>query len=223
MSRFRTHLAAAAIAAFAATATTALVSGNAVADQGWGRGRGENAQLRADLAYFEAANLELTRGLDRIEAEAQRSGDGRTRINVQRIVDNTRQRAGRFIGEERLEGGPVTRPLPAPVSLPMLSNSDFNRLVARVKDTMNPNDAVEVVRTASRAAYFNVDQTITLVKACSFESSRVEMAVVLYPRVVDLNRWFLVDEAFDFPSSRQQLRDRVKNVQSQVPQGAIAP
>jgi len=216
MSRLRTHLVVAAFAAFTATATTALVAGPAVADRTGGYGRGEIAQLRTDLAYFEAANLEMTRGLERVEAAGQRSSDPRTRASIQRIVDETRRRAGRFIDDD----GPGARPGPidtAP-SYPSLSSADFDRLVARVRGTMSTSDAVEVVRSAARASYFTVDQALVLLKACGFESARIDMAVALYPHILDKNRWFLIDEAFDYSTSRATLRSRITQIDGQ--QGA---
>lgn len=219
MSRLRTHLAIAAIAAFTATATTALVSGTAEADRdSWGNVRAENAQLRNDLAYFEAAHLELTRGLERIEHANQRSSDPRTRSAIDRIVESTRSRVGRFIDDDNrpVSSRPSPGDRPTRPHYPTLSSADFDRLVARVKGTMSSNDAVEVVRSAARSSFFTVDQAIVLLKACSFESTRVEMAVALYPRVVDLNRWFLIDEAFEYSSSRQAVRQRVEKLQSQV-------
>ena len=216
MPRLRNHLLVAAFAAFAATATTAAVSHNASADrEEWSQRRGDGAQLRTDLAYFEAAHLELTRGLERAEQAGRASSDPRTRASIQRIVDETRQRAGRFVGDDRTIG---PRPLPvepAPDRYPTLSQSDFDRLAARSK-SMSSTDAQETVRSAARGSYFTVDQAIVLLKACSYESSRVEVAVILYPRIIDLNRWFLIDEAFDYSSSRQQVRQRVQQIQSQT-------
>jgi hypothetical protein len=216
MPRLRNHLVIAAFAAIAATATTAAVSHNASADrEEWSQRRGEGAQLRTDLAYFEAAHLELTRGLERVEHAGRNSSDPRTRASIQRIVDETRQRAGRFVGDDRTVG---PRPLPAdpaPPRFTTLSQADFDRLAARIK-SMNSTDAQETVRTAARGSFFTVDQAIVLLKACSYESSRVEMAVILYPRIVDLNRWFLIDEVFDYSSSRQQVRQRVEKIQSQT-------
>jgi hypothetical protein len=215
MTRLRTHLAVAAFAAFAATSATALVAGNASADRdSWGNGRrGETAQLRTDLAYFEAAHLELVRGLERVESAAQRSSDTRTRASVQRIVDETRQRAGRFVGDE---GRVVAAPGPIAPSYPTLSSGDFDRLVARVRSTMG-TECAEIVRSAARGSYFTVDQALALVKATSMESAKVDVAVALYPRVIDKDRWFLIDEGFSFPSSRQTLRSRVEQLDRQAP------
>jgi hypothetical protein len=214
MPRLRNHLVVAAFAAIAATATTAAVSRTAAADRDDWR-RGGDSSLRTDLAYFEAAHLELTRGLERVEHAGRMSSDPRTRASIQRIVDETRQRAGRFVGD----GAVITpRPVPPPPvnRYPTLSQSDFDRLVARIK-SMGSTDAQETVRSAARSSYFTVDQAIVLLKACTYESSRIEMAVILYPRIVDLNRWFLIDEVFDYASSRQQVRQRVEKIQTQAP------
>ena len=43
-------------------------------------------------------------------------------------------------------------------------------------------------------------------KSCDFEDTRIQVAVILYPRVVDLEAWYRVYEALDFDASRTELR-----------------
>ena len=57
--------------------------------------------------------------------------------------------------------------------------------------------------------YVTVDQVIAIMKTAGFDSTRIEIAVLLYPRVVDQHRWFTVDDALDFSSSRATLRQRL--------------
>jgi hypothetical protein len=215
-TRLRTHAAVAAFAALAAVGATALLPGRADADHDPHRDlRVENARLRTDLSYSQAANRELLDGLDRVAATARQSTDRRTRYHVQRIVDDTRSRAARYPdrGEERPDWLGKADP-GRHDRYRALADADFQRLVARVKDGF-PSETLELVRTAAAANYFTVDQAVALLKACRFESARIDVAVALYPRVIDVDRWFLVDEAFDFSSSRLALKQKLQqgNVQ----------
>jgi hypothetical protein len=212
-SRLRTHAAVAAFAALAATAAVGLVPGRADADRDPHRDlRAENAQLRTDLSYVQAANRELLGGLQRIEGAVRQSTDRRTRFQIQRIVDSTRGRAASYSDGRDRPDWPDHRDHRDRYR--PLADADFQRLVARVADGF-PSETLEVVRTAAAANYFTVDQAVALIKACRFDSARVEIGVALYPRVVDVERWFLVDEAFDYSSSRLALKQKLQqgNVQ----------
>jgi hypothetical protein len=218
-TRLRTHAAVAAFAALAATGATALLPGQADADRDPHRDlRIQNARLRTDLSYAQAANRELLDGLDRVATTARQSTDRRTRYHVQRIVDDARSRAARYPdrSEERPDW-PDRRPGHRE-RYRALADADFQRLVARVADGF-PSETLEVVRTAAAANYFTVDQAVALLEACRFESARIDVAVALYPRVIDVERWFLVDEAFDFSSSRLALKQKLQqgNVQPLQP------
>lgn len=46
----------------------------------------------------------------------------------------------------------------------------------------------------------------------SFPSEEVQAAVMLYPRVVDLNNWFVVEQALSFSFDRQKLREQIDNL-----------
>lgn len=214
-TRLRTHAAVAAFAALAATGATALLPGRADADRDPHRDlRVENARLRTDLSYAQAANRELRDGLDRVAATARQSTDRRTRHHVQRIVDDARTRAAHYDSRSDERPDWLGKADPGRHRYRPLADADFQRLVARVADGF-PSETLEIVRTAASANYFTVDQAVALLKACRFESARIDVAVALYPRVIDVERWFLVDEAFDFSSSRLALKQKLQqgNVQ----------
>jgi hypothetical protein len=58
---------------------------------------------------------------------------------------------------------------------------------------------------------FTAAQTRTLISLFSFDSSRLELAKMVYPTVVDPNRYYLVAEAFTFNSTRQELYHFMQN------------
>ena len=58
---------------------------------------------------------------------------------------------------------------------------------------------------------FTAAQTRTLISLFSFDSSRLELAKMIYPTVVDPNRYYLVAEAFTFNSTRQELYHFMQN------------
>jgi len=215
--RLRTHLAIAAIAAAAATASVGLLSRPADAGDGYIDLRADNARLRSDLSYYQSAYKELTGGLDRIETANLRNRDRRAREAIEDLIDETRDRTSHYVEDNRPGNGPGPGPVDQPRCgrdddarfKPPMAPDDFQRLAAQLRNAYNPNEGVEILRAAAPYNYFTVDQVVTLLKASPFEQARVEMAVLLYPRTSDVQRWFLVYGAFDFPSSKEGLRKRL--------------
>jgi len=216
-SRLRSHLAIAAIAAVAASAGAGLIAGTAGADHesfrdSYARLRTENAQLRSDLSHYQAAHDELLSGLDRVERAAFRSRDRRVRDSIDRIVDETRERVERHLNW-RQPDHPDYPDRPSypdtPQARPPIDPAAFDGLLQSVRRGGFADAQLEIVRAAAPVNYFTVDQVVSLMKAIPFDDTRIEVAVLLYPRIVDPDRWFKVFDAFAFSQSGQTLRQRL--------------
>jgi hypothetical protein len=90
-----------------------------------------------------------------------------------------------------------------------MSESDFNDLRNQVASASFSREKLGVIRMAARHNWFTSDQVRRLVKAVNSSDSRVEVAVELYDRTVDKNRFHQVMSAFVFSSSRQEVRQRL--------------
>jgi hypothetical protein len=215
--------------AFAAAAAVAAIGvlphGSADAKRpSWGnhdevsRLRAENAQLRSDLRAYQTGYDLLSDAISRVDRINSRSRDRRTQRDIQRTIERARRDAGPNIGHGNdggYDGGydgsgtPGGYPnYPQGERRYQMPANQLNGLVARVRDASFADDQLALIREAAALNWFSVDQVVALMKACSFEDTRIEIAVTLYPRIVDPQSWYTVNDAFDFSSSKQTLRQR---------------
>ncbi|HEY9694856.1 MAG TPA: DUF4476 domain-containing protein [Oculatellaceae cyanobacterium] len=62
-----------------------------------------------------------------------------------------------------------------------------------------------------REAYFTSDQVCQVIRIFPFPREQENVAVMFYPRVVDKSNWFVVYDAFTFPSTRDAVMRRINN------------
>jgi hypothetical protein len=184
--------------------------------------RAENAQLRSDLRAYQTGYDLLSDAISRVDRINSRSRDRRTQRDIQRTIERARRDAGPYIGngdDGGYDGGynggydgsgtPGGYPnYPQGERRYQMPANQLNGLVARVRDASFADDQLALVREAAQLNWFSVAQVVALMKACSFEDTRIEIAVTLYPRIIDPQSWYTVYDAFDFSSSKQTLRQR---------------
>ena len=108
--------------------------------------------------------------------------------------------------------GPVISPDPNPNSA-AITDAAFSQLMAAL-DNSWPNHLDFLAQPISQN-YFTAAQAKQIVEKMGFSSEEVQVAVMLYPRLVDLNNWFIVEQALTFRSSRQELRRQISNLSNQ--------
>lgn len=101
-------------------------------------------------------------------------------------------------------GGPS--PTPAPSGTP-LGDAAFDRFMAALRSSW-PN-YLEFLAQPVANTYFTAAQASQIVGMMRFPNEEVDAAVMLYPRVVDRENWFMVEQAMSFESSRRELRQRL--------------
>jgi len=211
MRTFHTRLALAVVAAASAAAIGGfLPTGTAVADHdtdGVSGLRAENRRLRAELRAYRSAYVEAVDGLDQVDEAAEHMrGRGR---QIERIAERARDRAIDLVRDyqhydDRDGGYDDDRYGHRP-----LSDREFQEVYKRVAAASFADDQLALVRSVARSSYVTVDQAVALMKACTFEDTRIEIAVALYPRIVDMDRWYRINDAFGFSSSKETLRNRI--------------
>jgi len=203
----------AAIAASAALAISGFIPNhNASADQAQlkvddsASFRGERGRLRAELRAYKEAYAEAMEGLEQVERLADRMHDRRAR-QFARIADRAQDRAAdevRDYDDDRDDyddyDGNEQRPL---------SDREFQTVYQKVAATSFADDQLALIRSVAKSSYFTIDQAVKLMKACSFDDTRIEIAVVLYPRIVDRREWYRLEDGLNFSSSKQTLRSRI--------------
>lgn len=90
-----------------------------------------------------------------------------------------------------------------------MAAADFSALLATVNGAGFTEQQLSIVRGAAERSYFTADQVVALMGAARFEEARIEIAVVLGNRVVDMDRWFLIERAFAFSDSSATVRARL--------------
>lgn len=181
--------------------------------------RAENVRLRAELGQLRTS---LDDGLTRIDGIARSSRDRRLSARLHRAVEDLRAQLGGRGGWDQPDGwdqpggwdgqGPW-QPQPQPQPPPgygAMSRDDFARLQAQITAATFPTDQMNVISAAASRNRFTVDQVIALMRVMAFDDARIEIAVLLAPRVVDGNRFYLTLDALQFSSSKDTLRQRVQ-------------
>ncbi len=219
----RTHLVVSTLAAALALGLTApIVADHADArpvqwtpppDRG-GDLRAENAALRAELARYRGS---FDRGLDRIEEAARSVRDRRVAIRLRRAIDDLRLELGGGWRDDRYDRPGPDRPgrpgrddrYDRPGQVVGMPDADYQRLLAAVAAASFPAEQLNAVGAAAPYYAFTSDQVVGLMRAVSFDDHRLEIATLLFPRVVDPGRFYVAYEALDFPSSKDALRKRL--------------
>lgn len=88
-----------------------------------------------------------------------------------------------------------------------MSPADFSTLKMVICNTSFDNSKVTIAKQAINANYFTARQVCELMNLFSFESSKLEVAKFAYENTLDKNNYYLVNGAFTFSSSIDELND----------------
>ncbi len=91
----------------------------------------------------------------------------------------------------------------------VMSSSSFARLLRQVDDEMGSDAELRVVRAAAAHNLFTSAQVAALVEVATMRGTRVEVAVMLYPVVVDPEYFHEVLDALTFDASKREVVDRL--------------
>lgn len=99
---------------------------------------------------------------------------------------------------------PVCAPVSAPAFYPM-SDYDFGLLCESIRSKSFDSTRLQVAKQALDSHRLTSRQVRDLMELMWFESTKLELAKFAYHRVVDKERFFLVNDAFSFSSSITEL------------------
>lgn len=114
-------------------------------------------------------------------------------------------------------------------SRPMIKAGHHKQHTQRHEETgMNPKDFNEAIRVINNENFdekrlamaeriiaanpMSTRQIASICKQFNFESNRLEFAKYAYRRCVDPNNYFLIDEVFNFDSSKKELYKFIHNL-----------
>jgi hypothetical protein len=94
----------------------------------------------------------------------------------------------------------------------VMDNQTFQQFLSRMKeDAWFDDKKIIFINQQGRHAMFTSDQISILVKDLSFDKNKIALAKSLFSKCVDKQKYFVVEDALDFESSRRDLRDFVSN------------
>lgn len=102
-------------------------------------------------------------------------------------------------------GNGQTNPWGLPWGPQAMAAGDFEMLKATVMNKGFESSKMDVIRMAMVNNYFSSVQVAQLMNLMSFESTKLDLAKMLYARVVDKGNFYIVNNAFDFSSSSTAL------------------
>lgn len=107
------------------------------------------------------------------------------------------------------DGGPATDDRhPAAGQQPM-SSLNFDDLRRRLEDADFSSDEVALIEDAMGANYFSAEQAEILVGSLSSSSDQEDIAIQIYDRVVNPERFYIVVDVIDSSISRDNVRDEL--------------
>ncbi len=89
----------------------------------------------------------------------------------------------------------------------VMNNQDFSILLQQLDDNYFDDQRMIIARQAIGQNRINTDQVIAILNTFNFESTKLEFAKFAYQKVVDPQRYYLVNESFSFSSSIRELDD----------------
>jgi hypothetical protein len=96
-------------------------------------------------------------------------------------------------------------PTPSNACVRAISNDQFQRGVNSIKNESFSDSQMRIARQFTRSNCLNVDQIITVIGLFSFEQSKLDYAKFAYDFCVDKGNYFMVNDAFTFSSSKDDL------------------
>lgn len=91
-----------------------------------------------------------------------------------------------------------------------MSNASFNDLIQHMDDAGFESDRMNMVEQALTQNHLNTNQLVKIMQALSFESSRLTIAKMAYPKLVDPENTFRINQGFTFSSSKDQFNRFVR-------------
>ena len=92
----------------------------------------------------------------------------------------------------------------------LMTNIEFEEFLSSIKkNTSFDNERIAIIASVARNTFFTSMQIQHLLKTLNFDKSKVEVAKQLYDKCMDRQNFFIVFEAFDFDSSKQELSEYI--------------
>ena len=160
----------------------------------------------------DAAFVQLNSVLRTLGDDVDRVGNDRDRKKLREDLTAAIRAAERARNEacdasDRRPGGPPVVVVPAPAPEPrMMSAAAFNEFLGTVKRESFDDGRTTIVSAAMAGDIcITSDQAKAVLAEPSFTAGRMSVARLLLPRIVDVERTYLLSQAFTFDSDKKEL------------------
>ncbi len=89
----------------------------------------------------------------------------------------------------------------------IMSNQRFDQLIDQVRKASFENSKTSVIKQTIKYNKINCQQLLRLMNEYSFETTKLQLAKDLYNSVVDKKNYYIINDAFTFQSSKDDLAD----------------
>lgn len=99
----------------------------------------------------------------------------------------------------------VAEPVYEPAPCAMLNNSDFEAAKGSIKSKTFEDSKLTTAKQVTKANCLSASQVKSIMELFTYESSKLEYAKFAYPFCYEQNKYYLVNDAFGFESSIDEL------------------
>ena len=165
----------------------------------WKDKRNDDIETRRILKDIEAR-------LENLEASlpARMRNSDRQEIHRQ-IADILNEMEGLYPKEE------AKRPM-------VMSDNEFRGLIIAISKEPFSRGKQQIINSSADHYFFSLDQLIKVLAQFSFDDEKLNIVKVLYPKVLDQNRNYLLYDSFTFSSSKEKLGDYLNSFPKEGPQ-----
>jgi len=102
---------------------------------------------------------------------------------------------------------PPVEPVPPPLGPPeAMGPGELTKLIAALQEESFSSDQLDLVRSAATRNHFTCTQVVQILEPFSFSSDKLEAVRILRPRVVDPEHAYVLNDAFDFSSDKEEVQ-----------------
>ena len=98
-----------------------------------------------------------------------------------------------------------------------MSRSEFAQLYNTVKNASYDSERIQAVAIVTPSTMFTTEQIRQIMKALSFDDSRLVCAKIMSQRVLDMQNIHLLVDTFSFNSSKEKFYDFISSISSPTP------
>jgi len=98
-----------------------------------------------------------------------------------------------------------------------ISEPNFRELMNAVSSEAFDKNKRQVISTSSEFNFFMTDQVASLAGLFSFDEGKVEVIKILYPKILDPEKNYLLYKCVTFPRSKQDLESFINNFNKDHP------